>query len=343
MEEINELILQTIRTLNRYAQTIYVPNTTTFKIDLLKSILSYKMSDYLVKKYYFLDIAKLNSIGLMSDIFANAGRLQETYELFEDTESKEIFRWIVQFYIAYLFVGSYAMDIFPPKEYKSKRYNVKKTFRGYIIDDYVIHCGSEIFEIWEHEQYGLEGICEPSRKDVIISAGAFNGESSIWFADQIGPEGVVHAFEPSKNAYRRLIGNIKRNRLDSIIKPHNCGLWDSNRSLYLHRQKNDRENSCSETASGDRIDAITIDTFANENLSRVDMIKMDIEGSEYHALKGAKDTIRKYCPKLAISIYHKYSDIVQIPRLIRELDSSYKLYLSHKCFSGSEIVLFAIK
>jgi hypothetical protein len=52
---------------------------------------------------------------------------------------------------------------------------------------------------------------------------------------------------------------------------------------------------------------------------------MDIEGAELDALYGAERQIRENKPKLAISLYHKLSDIVEIPRLIRSFVPEYKL------------------
>ena len=69
---------------------------------------------------------------------------------------------------------------------------------------------------------------------------------------------------------------------------------------------------------------------------------MDIEGAELEALKGAKETIKRNHPKLAICVYHKPEDIVDIPKFILELDPEYKLYLRHYSDNAGETVLYAI-
>ena len=53
---------------------------------------------------------------------------------------------------------------------------------------------------------------------------------------------------------------------------------------------------------------------------------MDIEGAEKAALEGAEKTIKKYKPKLAISVYHNPEDIFEIPLLLKEYVSEYKLH-----------------
>lgn len=84
----------------------------------------------------------------------------------------------------------------------------------------------------------------------------------------------------------------------------------------------------------------TIDSVLNGG--RADFIKMDIEGAELEAIKGAKNTIQKYHPQLAISVYHKTEDILELPKLILEYNPRYKLYLRHYSITDSETVLYAI-
>jgi hypothetical protein len=88
--------------------------------------------------------------------------------------------------------------------------------------------------------------------------------------------------------------------------------------------------------------SITIDDFAeSQAIEKIDFIKMDIEGAELLALKGAEKTIRKYRPKLAIAIYHSMEDFVSIPQWILNLDLGYELFLDHFTIYGEETVIFA--
>ncbi|MBD3839987.1 MAG: FkbM family methyltransferase, partial [Epsilonproteobacteria bacterium] len=71
-------------------------------------------------------------------------------------------------------------------------------------------------------------------------------------------------------------------------------------------------------------------------------IKMDIEGSESDAIDGARETIARYHPILAISIYHKSSDFWKIPQQVLQIYNGYALYVRHYTESIYETVMFFI-
>lgn len=75
---------------------------------------------------------------------------------------------------------------------------------------------------------------------------------------------------------------------------------------------------------------------------RVTFIKMDIEGSELAALKGAANTIRSQKPKLAICIYHSPQDMLNIPIYIKSLVPEYKIYIRHYTDMMLETVCYAV-
>ncbi|MDR2574533.1 MAG: FkbM family methyltransferase [Desulfovibrio sp.] len=89
-------------------------------------------------------------------------------------------------------------------------------------------------------------------------------------------------------------------------------------------------------------DFISIDEFVKSNkLNRVDYIKLDVEGAELNALKGSIETISKFKPKLAISLYHKWEDIFHIPLFLNEICENYKFYIGHHCAGLHETILYA--
>ena len=71
-------------------------------------------------------------------------------------------------------------------------------------------------------------------------------------------------------------------------------------------------------------------------------IKMDIEGSEIDALRGAAATIRRCSPKLAVSVYHRPDDLWKIPLLLKELLPNSKLTLRSHMLDGFDTVCYCI-
>jgi FkbM family methyltransferase len=71
-------------------------------------------------------------------------------------------------------------------------------------------------------------------------------------------------------------------------------------------------------------------------------IKMDIEGSELEALQGARETIRKHRPVLAICVYHKQDHLWQIPLAIDDLLPDSSIYLRAHRADGFDVVCYAV-
>jgi hypothetical protein len=91
-----------------------------------------------------------------------------------------------------------------------------------------------------------------------------------------------------------------------------------------------------------RFISASIDKLVEENnRPRLDFIKMDIEGAEMMALRGATETLKRFKPVLAISVYHKLIDFYEIPQEIDKLGLGYKFYFQHSALHGDETVVFA--
>ncbi len=77
------------------------------------------------------------------------------------------------------------------------------------------------------------------------------------------------------------------------------------------------------------VPATTIDNTTRDlSLKRVDFIKMDIEGSERHALAGARDSLAKWGPRLALCVYHLPDDPEVIRRIVREARPAYREHVA---------------
>jgi FkbM family methyltransferase len=218
---------------------------------------------------------------------------------------------------------------------------------GLPINIYLTVAGAQcVFFIQQYRYKSPSKRVEVEPDDVVIDCGACWGDTALYFALKAGAKGMVYAFEfiPSNlDVFRRNleINPDLKDRIEIVDRP----VWsDSGTVLY-----------CSDKGSGSRVSpdkkqeqdlevsTLTIDDLVKEkNLSRLDFIKMDIEGSEIPALEGALQTIRKFKPKLALSVYHKLDDFDTIPRLIDSLDLGYKFFLNHSTIHAEETVLFCV-
>ena len=286
-------------------------------------------------------MGKWSSVGMLLLALKNPDEFDEVYNLFLDEDSRVTFDWFIKYRVAYAFLGELASEIFPPKisraEYLSKISDIKVNNGLIDVHGYQIRTGAlEAAQAFLFEQYSLEGKCKVDIGDHVINGGAFEGETSFWFISKGADK--VYAFEPDQFNYSILVENIERNRV-------------SNRILPIKKILSNKIGTFSFCSAGvmsvvinegkQTIQGITLDSFVEDKgLNRVDFLKLDVEGAELEILEGAVETIKKFKPKMAISVYHKPDDIVSIPKFILQLLPKAKFYLSHKFYTLAETVLF---
>lgn len=176
--------------------------------------------------------------------------------------------------------------------------------------------------------------CE--KKEVFVDAGGFDGKTTLEFAAWTGENyGKVFILEPLTEMCDVIERSVKQEGLDNIVI-NNCAAWNKEEKLYFYENSG---GSKIVEEEGMVIQGRTIDNIVGEE--QVTYIKMDIEGSELKALQGAKQTILRCKPKLAICIYHKPGDIIVLSSYILELVPEYKLAIRHYCSNMWETVLYA--
>ncbi len=155
--------------------------------------------------------------------------------------------------------------------------------------------------------------------DVVLDCGA-NVGCFTRQALMAGARRVV-AIEPSPGNLECLKRNLAAGIADGSVKVCPKGLWFAADCLVLSGSGVSarflEETSCG-GESALRVPLTTIDMLAEEcGLNRVDFIKMDIEGAEVAALMGAKVTLAKHRPRLALAGYHNQEDSEAIPAAVR--------------------------
>lgn len=196
---------------------------------------------------------------------------------------------------------------------------------------------------YEANQYFPDGIVTLENDESFIDGGAFVGDTAeIFIAKTNNIFKRIYCFEPSNDSYNKLADIKKKNNDDERMILFKAGLYSDNLKLGFY------ENAFSpagntiieQSLSVNSIDVVSIDKVIKD---KVTFIKMDIEGAELEALKGARETILKYRPKLAISVYHKDGDLIDIPNYIMSLGLDYKYYLRHhNPYEFFETVFYAI-
>lgn len=171
------------------------------------------------------------------------------------------------------------------------------------------------------------------QKEIFVDAGGFDGDTAEEFINRYPDYKKIYLFEPShKNltaAKRRLSG-----KRDIVYK--SVGLSDAEGKLYF----NANAGSASSVLQGEG-ELISVVTLDNELINEpITFIKMDLEGWEMNALRGATETIRKNKPKLAIAVYHAAKDFREIPQFILGIHPNYRVFLRHYTQGWSETVMF---
>ncbi len=197
----------------------------------------------------------------------------------------------------------------------------------------------------QYNQYE-QGEVTLSPDDVVIDAGAFIGDTAVFFHHKLGGRCRIHSFELLDENLALLMHNIERNGVaDECIVVNKLALTDrTGDEIVISPGGSQGATSIfGKNTQGERIQTVTLDDYVVlSGLERVDFIKMDIEGSEAMALAGARQTIRHFRPKLAICLYHKWDDVFTLPQLIHATGVDYAFTFKWVQLSdGWEAVLLA--
>lgn len=166
-----------------------------------------------------------------------------------------------------------------------------------------------------------EEILRLTDNESIVDLGAYDGDTIREFTDFTGGKyNHIFALEPDEKNYKKLVRNTEG--MDNI-DTFNMGAWDKEDTLIFDKKagRNSRLSS-----SGVPVKVTDVDSLIS---SPVTMIKMDIEGAELNALEGARETIKKYKPKLYVCAYHRNEDLFALPIKINELYEGYKIKFRH--------------
>jgi FkbM family methyltransferase len=192
--------------------------------------------------------------------------------------------------------------------------------------------------VFDKTQYFPKGMFELSGHESYFDCGAFTGDTIAEFLKATGGSyRHIWAAEPDRSNYERLLKYVRDEKLTNIDVV-NKGVYGYAGKLPF-REEGNMLSMISENA--DRyIEVDTIDHIAGDH--PVTYIKMDVEGAELMALKGAEQTIRRYKPLLGVSIYHRERDVIDIPLYIKEIAPEYRFYFRVHKKIAIDTVLYAV-
>lgn len=181
-------------------------------------------------------------------------------------------------------------------------------------------------------------------KDVVIDAGSNCGHLSILFSKIIGKEGIVYAFEPDQFNILKINNNIiLNNDLSKNIIIESLLLWNENKLIDFY-ESGTVGSSAVWIPDKDKCvkkESIRIDDWVfNNNIEKLNFIKMDIEGAEIEALEGCVQTLRNLSPNFAIASYHIVNGeptYIQVEEFFKKHNYPFKTV--H--FNKKEIITFA--
>jgi FkbM family methyltransferase len=173
------------------------------------------------------------------------------------------------------------------------------------------------------------------RKVNFVDGGAYRGDTLQELAAQ-ADVGSAFLFEPDPDNFRALVNTVHSMELPAVCMP--LAVADSYDILSFNAGNGE---GCAITKDGDQhIAAVALDDALHGY--PVNFIKLDVEGAEIPALRGAEGLIKRDRPVLAISLYHRPQDIWEIPELLSLVCKDYQFYIRQHYYNSFDSVLYAI-
>ena len=183
------------------------------------------------------------------------------------------------------------------------------------------------------EQYFDKEIIPSIANISFLDGGGYVGDTATEVIKNYPDFKKIYLIEPIAENIRiakRELGHLQN------IEFFTCGVSSKKEILHFNEEKS------FSSIYGNGTQSVNVDTIDNIVGEKVDYIKLDIEGAEQDAIIGAKQTIKKYHPILAICIYHKAEDWYKIPQIVLAIDADYDVYLRHYMEGIFESVMYFI-
>lgn len=202
-----------------------------------------------------------------------------------------------------------------------------------------------VFEdVYSDDEYFPKDLAPVQKEHIFLDVGAYDGQTSRNFIDFCqGEYRHIYAFEPIQSSCELIKKeDFQRFTLFQVMASDQCGT----ETVYENDYTDVSMATSIETGKPNKKSSVTFQADTIDNLvknEKVTFIKMDIEGSELKALKGAENTIVRNTPFLAICVYHRKEDLIDIVQYIHSIVPGYKFYLRHHSITPVDTVLYCLK
>lgn len=213
--------------------------------------------------------------------------------------------------------------------------------------DYIVQIYQIEGHYYEADIFGSENEWFRERAKSYVDVGTYDGDTMDLIREVTANNyKKIICIEAGLEAFKRLEKKVKTLQR---VEAWNYALWSEKGTAYLESEfigkesnrvaKGQLENNLKNKGM-EKVYLAAFDELYPDQ--EVDYIKFDIEGAETEAIKGMKCTLQKNEPVLAISVYHRPQDILEIAKLVKQYVPSYKFYLRHYGPVTDETVLYAV-
>ena len=176
----------------------------------------------------------------------------------------------------------------------------------------------------------------------MLDGGAFKGDSAAEFIEGVHPA-KIFAVEADPKTFVKLSAYAEAEDRAEVVPVH-AALFDCDGEMdYISSgSRGSGKNGQNHRADGKTVPMRTIDTLCTG--ADVDLIKLDVEGAEESALRGAAETIRRCQPDMAVSLYHRTDDLYALVNTVHEMLPDHRLYLRRvPCIPMWDLNLYAVR
>ncbi|MFT4283128.1 MAG: FkbM family methyltransferase [Candidatus Woesearchaeota archaeon] len=298
---------------------------------VIKLIAAKKMQN---KRFFMNEYTKYFAVDFVL-YFINSSKKLNLNSYYNDEDKIEVIKFIDNKILMALFEGVSKDFIYKKKDkyflnkydlFERLNFKFKRDSTKIIVNDnnYVLPVVKKSFIQSFFHSYNLDKLPKRVLKKLkganFVDCGAFVGDSLLILNKF--KFGKIYCIEPDSRNYDLLIKTIKMNNIKNAF-PLKLGVGEKNKKISLSNSGTSSfiNENISNTENSEIINIVSLDSYFKD--ADIDLIKMDIEGYEYEAIRGSMDIIRENKPVLIICLYHKGRDFVEILPLLKKLVPEY--------------------